>query len=277
MPDPKLCLEALEALSGCQIQSTTGASQMTPQDFVNIVALREFYKQAGFKELEYESIGTLSLQDFDDRDLYSSPPALCQGPEASLKPVVKINLQNFFHPEFDFDFTHVKDGDKKFLRGNEEYIRPCGWDRAALRVAQQYDGGDQWLGTGTSAWPVSYHGQGMDGSLGIILTREGKPDDAPQFLEACAASLIRDETRGRGVYSTPDIKLAEQYCKQFTSKVDGRRYKVLLQNRINPQSRKPCNREGLWLVYIPENSTDVKTKAIVQESLRPYGLLLKLA
>lgn len=108
MPDPKLCLEALEALSGCQIQSTTGASQMTPQDFVNIVALREFYKQAGFKELEYESIGTLSLQDFDDRDLYSSPPALCQGPEASLKPVVKINLQNFFHPEFDFDFTHVK-------------------------------------------------------------------------------------------------------------------------------------------------------------------------
>lgn len=157
------------------------------------------------------------------------------------------------------------------------YIRPCGWDRAALRVSQQYDGGDQWLGTGKDAWPVSYHGHNMDGSLGIILTRDGNPDDSPQFLEACAASMIREKTSGRGVYSTPDIQLAERYCKLFTSKVDGKRYKVVLQNRINPQSRKSCNRDGLWLVYIPENSTEVKTKAIVQESLRPYGLLLKKA
>ncbi|XP_024154151.1 uncharacterized protein LOC112162572 [Oryzias melastigma] len=279
MPDPKVCLEALEALTGCQMQPTTEDTQptpqLTPQDLVNIVALREFYKQEGFKELEYESIGTLSLQD--DADMYSSPPALCQAPESSLKPIVKINLQKFFHREFDYDFTNVKDGNQKFLRGNEVYIRPCGWDRAALRVSQQYDGGDQWLGTGKDAWPVSYHGHNMDGSLGIILTRDGNPDDSPQFLEACAASMIREKTSGRGVYSTPDIQLAERYCKLFTSKVDGKRYKVVLQNRINPQSRKSCNRDGLWLVYIPENSTEVKTKAIVQESLRPYGLLLKKA
>ncbi|RVE67073.1 hypothetical protein OJAV_G00113880 [Oryzias javanicus] len=277
MPDPKVCLEALEALTGCQMQPTTEETQLTPQDLVNIVALREYYKQEGFKQLEYESIGTLSLQDVDETDIYSSPPALCQAPEASLKPVVKINLQKFFHPEFDFDFTNVKDGNKKFLRGNEVYTRPCGWNRAALRVSQQCEGGDQWLGTGKDAWPVSYHGHNMDGSLGIILTRDGNPDDSPQFLEACAAALITERTSGRGVYSTPDIHLAEHYCKKFTSKVDGKQYKVVLQNRINPQKRKSCNRDGLWLVYIPENSTEVMTKAIVQESLRPYGLLLKRA
>lgn len=117
MPDPKVCLEALEALTGCQMQPTTEDTQptpqLTPQDLVNIVALREFYKQEGFKELEYESIGTLSLQD--DADMYSSPPALCQAPESSLKPIVKINLQKFFHREFDYDFTNVKVSRRKSL------------------------------------------------------------------------------------------------------------------------------------------------------------------
>ncbi|XP_059206087.1 uncharacterized protein LOC131985067 [Centropristis striata] len=280
MPDTQLSLEALSALSGCNVEATSGASQLTPQDFVNIVALKEFYKQEGFKTLEYPSLGTLSLQDTDDQDLYSAPQALAEGPstagpEQSLRTTVKINLQDFFHPEFNYDFTNVKDGDKKFLRGDEPYIRPCGWTRAALRVVQKYDGGDKWLGTGKDAWPVSYQGRNMDGSLGIIVAHGGSPDSEPQFLEAAAASIVNPEIRGRGVYSTPDIKVAEKYCRQFKSKVDGKTYKVVLQNRINPGKRTKCQREDMWLVYIPENSTEILTRATVQESIRPYGLLLK--
>lgn len=143
----------------------------------------------------------------------------------------------------------------------------------ALRVLQKYSDGDSWLGTGKDAWPVSYHGKTMDGS--IILSHDGKPDDEPRFLDACAAAVVRVETRGRGVYSTPDIKMAEKFCKTFTSKVDGKKYKVVLQNRINPKNRKECNRKNVWLVYIPEGHNDVQTRAIVQESIRPYGLLLK--
>ncbi|KAA8591238.1 hypothetical protein FQN60_002181 [Etheostoma spectabile] len=113
MPDSRLCLEALSALSGCNVEPTPGASQLTPQDFVNIVTLKEFYKQEGFKQLEYPSLGTLSLQDEDDQDLYSAPPALGEGPStagppASLRTTVKINPQDFFHPQYDYDFTHVK-------------------------------------------------------------------------------------------------------------------------------------------------------------------------
>lgn len=278
MPDTNLCLEALSALSGCNVEATSGVSQLTPQDFVNIVALKEFYKQEGFKELEYPSLGTLSLQDIEDQDLYSSPLPLTEGPsgpQASLRTTVKINPGDLFHPEFDYDFTNIKDGDTKFLRGNEQYTRPCGWNRAALRVIQRYDDGNRWLGTGKDAWPVSYNGHNMDGSLGIILTRGEGPSDEPSFLDAAATSLLGGETRGRGVYSTPDIKLAEKYCKQFKSKVDGKMYKVVLQNRINPEKRKPCQRENIWLVYVPEGRNDVQTRAIVQESIRPYGLLLK--
>ncbi|KAM4725656.1 uncharacterized protein FYW61_013766 [Anableps anableps] len=269
MPDIKLCLEALSALSGCNVEATTGLSQLTSQDFVNIVALREFYKQEGFKELEYPSLGTLSL-----KDMYNAPPALTHEPEVNLKPTVKINIQEFFHPEYDYDFTNIKDGDKVFMRGNEKYIRPCGWKRVALRVLQKYDG-DGWLGIGMHAWPVSYHGYCMDGSLGIILTHDGPPDNEPSFLDACATTLRNPDTRGRGVYSTPDIKMAEKYCKTFKYSVDGKTYKVILQNRINPQKRKNCQREDIWLVYIPEGCTDVQKRVIVQDSLRPYGLLLK--
>ncbi|KAM9340703.1 uncharacterized protein ABDE67_016447 [Symphorus nematophorus] len=283
MPDTQLCLEALSALSGCNVESTSGASLLTPQDFVNIVSLKEFYKQEGFKELEYPSVGTLSLQDNpDDEDMYSAPPALAEGPstaglQESLRTTVKINPQDFFHPQYDYDFTNIKDGNTKFMRGNEQYVRPCGWNRAALRVAQKYDGGDGWLGTGKDAWPVSYNGHNMDGSLGIILTHGGSPSDDPKFLDAAAASLVTGETRGRGVYSTPDIKMAEKYCKKFKSKVDGKMYKVVLQNRINPEKRKKCQREDIWLVYVPQGYSDVQMRALVQESIRPYGLLLQKA
>lgn len=119
MPDTKLCLEALSALSGCNVEATTGQSQLSSQDFVNIVALREFYKQEGFKELEYPSLGTLSLQDMEDQDMYSAPPALTHEPVVSLKPTVKINTQDFFHPEYDYDFTNIK------VRRNHEALFVC--------------------------------------------------------------------------------------------------------------------------------------------------------
>ncbi|XP_054461581.1 uncharacterized protein LOC129096912 [Anoplopoma fimbria] len=288
MPPPRLCLEALSALSGCDVELTVGTSQLSPQDFVNVVALKEFYKQEGFKQLEYPSLGTMSLLDQDqdqdqDQDLYSSPGALTEGPstagpEESLRAKMKINPGDFFHQQYDYDFTQVTDGDKTFLRGNESYVRPCGWSRVALRVTQRYDSGDAWLGTGKDAWPVSYHGQNMDGSLGIIATHKGSPSDAaPKFLEAAAAIAVAGETRGRGVYSTPDVKMAEKYCRKFKSKVDGKTYKVVLQNRINPEKRQKCQREDVWLVYVPKGHNDVQTRAIVQESIRPYGLLLKEA
>ncbi|CAG5888308.1 uncharacterized protein ACNS7B_013621 [Menidia menidia] len=279
MPDTKLCLEALSALVGCCVESTTGSVHLTPQDFINIVALREFFKQEGLKQLEYQpenpGLESLSLQELDDKDMYNSPPALTGESAVNSKVTVKINLEDFFHPEYNYDFTNIKDGETKFMRGNERYYRPCGWNRLAIRVIKKYDGGDDWLGTGSDAWPVSYHGSNMDGSSGVILGHQGNPGDEPQFLEAGAASLINENTRGRGVYSTPDIKMAEKYCKTFRSKVDGKRYKVLLQNRINPEKRTKCQRDDVWLVYIPDGTNDIQSKVIVQDSIRPYGLLLK--
>lgn len=117
MPDPQLCLEALSALSGCRVEPTGGASQLSPQDFINIVALKEFYKQEGLKELEYPSLGTLSLQDMDDLDMYSSPPALTEAP-SHLITTVKINPQDFFHPQYNYDFSKIKVRSPDHTRGH---------------------------------------------------------------------------------------------------------------------------------------------------------------
>lgn len=171
----------------------------------------------------------------------------------------------------------TQDGSAKFERGGEPYVRPCGWNRKALRVTGRYDDGDGWLGTGQSAWPVSYSGHYMDGSLGVILTRraDGGEDEEPQFLEAAASHLQSGKTRGRGVYSTPDVRLAERFCCRFRSKVDGAMYAVLLQNRVQPKQRQRCQREGVWLLYIPEDSSELQARLVVQAAVRPYGILLK--
>lgn len=180
-------------------------------------------------------------------------------------------------------YRPLQDGDAKFLRGGEAYVRPCGWNRIALRVTGVYEGGEDWLGTGPSAWPVSYSGHQMDGSLGVILTRragedggeDGGDDEEPAFLEAAASHVLSGDTRGRGVYSTPDVRLAERFCRRFRSRVDGATYEVLLQNRVHPEQRQRCQREDVWLLYIPEKSSELQARLAVQAAVRPYGILLK--
>ncbi|XP_072304424.1 uncharacterized protein [Eucyclogobius newberryi] len=295
MVDTALCLEALSALSGCSVQqSGAGASDLGPQDFVNIVNLRQFYKQEGFEQLEYPSLGSMSLRDepvnhrdepvnhrdepvnLDEENLYSAPAALTAAPASAPEPgpAVRVNPTDFFDRKFDYDFTNVKDGEKRFVRGGEPYNRPCGWRRVALSVWDKYES-DVWLGTGSEAWPVSYQGLHMDGSL--ILTRKQGIQEDDSFLDKAAQSVVYETTKGRGIYSTPDVQLAEKHCKTFKSKTNGKTYKVLLQNRINLTHRKVCQRDRIWLVYVPEDHSQIQTRALVQESVRPYGLLLKEA
>ncbi|KAJ8000125.1 hypothetical protein DPEC_G00201600 [Dallia pectoralis] len=221
MPHINIILEALSAVSGCNVESAdSGALSLTPQDFVNVVALKEFYAQEGLLDLEYPSLGKLSITT---KALPAAQSAAC-----IQQTTVSVNLSEFLDPQFDYNFTNVKDGEAVFTRGREPYARPCGWNRVALKVLKKYRDGDGWLGTGDEAWPVSYHGPAMDGFQGII--RYVHDDDDDDDGNKSSATL------GRGVYSTPDINIAEKFSKSFTSKVDNKTYKVVLQNRNNPRA-----------------------------------------
>ncbi|XP_023275738.1 uncharacterized protein LOC111665091 [Seriola lalandi dorsalis] len=176
-----------------------------------------------------------------------------------------IDEDEFFAPQFDYDFTSLTDTET-YLRGGEKYERPCGWYRFGLKVLDKYDE-VTWLGTSYRStqscpgeWPVSYHGTSKKGAEGII---EGHYKPGPR------------EKYGRGIYSTPDISEAKQYAKTFTSKKDKKKYKVILQNRINPKYRKKYNNDKYWLIPIPRGTSDKEEQKMVERAIRPYGLLIK--
>ncbi|KAK2842723.1 hypothetical protein Q5P01_012923 [Channa striata] len=176
-----------------------------------------------------------------------------------------IDENEFFASQYDYDFTNLRDTET-YRRGGEVYERPCGWFRFGLKVLDKYDG-NTWLGTSYRStqsvpgeWPVSYHGTSKQGAEGII-GGHYKPGSGQVY--------------GRGIYSTPFMVDAIQYAKSFTSNTTGKRYKVILQNRINPQYREKHLQDRYWLIPIPAGTSPSQEQVMVDRSIRPYGLLLK--
>ena len=179
-----------------------------------------------------------------------------------------IDLKEFFDPKYDYDFTDLSDS-SECMRGGEIYKRPKGWYRLALKVKGKYPDGDTWLGTRgwrnhsvPGEWPVSYHGTSLKGAKGIIKSHYSAGDG---------------DLYGRGIYSTPDIHVAEreEYAKTFTSKTTGKSYKVILQNRINPENIETCKRSDYWLIPVHKRASAKEERQIVESSIRPYGILIK--
>lgn len=245
----------------------------------------------GVKELNITSLTTLALLGFDAFELVVQPvsylttllarwwigdqqnseeTAKNESANSSLRKEIFAIPDDFFDPRFDFDFTSMsKSKSDECTRGGEPYKRPYGWMRFALRVRDKYPDGNAWLGTGgwrshsvPGEWPVSYHGTDLKGAEGIIQTHF-KAGDRQAY--------------GRGIYSSPDITVADEYAKskKFTSQKNGKTYKVIMQNRVNPKKRQITEKKNFWLVPIPEGTSADKEKEIVESSIRPYGLLLK--
>ena len=158
-------------------------------------------------------------------------------------------------PEYNFDFTDLEDEGEEFERGDVEYIRPYGWNRVALNVKEKYDS-TAWLG-GTDGgirtdgvageWAVSYHGTKRRFAQQIARTKY---------------DLAKGERfkYGRGIYSTPDPEIAEEYAQEF--KFQGKRYKVILQNRVNMEDTEHVEEEDYYVTKDENN-------------IRPYGILYK--
>ncbi|CAG8628061.1 18936_t:CDS:1 [Gigaspora margarita] len=153
-------------------------------------------------------------------------------------------------PPFDYDFTNIKDIGVTFMRGLIQYKRPCGWKRIALKVIGKYDNGEnKWLGTDNNAWPVSYHGTAKHNARSIA-------------EDGYLLSKGKRFAYGRGIYSTPDIHIAEQYATEF--EFEGIKYVMVFQNRVNPANlqRIPVGNSEYW---VSEKGKDV----------RPYGICIK--
>lgn len=247
--DSEVVLEALSALLDTPVKPYNGVTGKSNPNELNI----------------YNFLTKGLLQHIADlvNSLQQAPVA---GFNSDVRKEMFVDMDEFFEPRFDYDFTHLSDN-SVCMRGNEPYKRPCGWYRIALKVRNKYPDGNAWLGPDgwrshsvVGEWPVSYHGTSVDGATGIVKTH----------YKAGPRNLY-----GRGIYSTYDIEQASGYSKEFTSKKTGKRYRVLMQNRINPKMRKVCQRKDYWLIEIPDGTSADKEKEIVEKSIRPYGILLK--
>lgn len=251
--DREVVLEALSALTGLHVKPHTTNASFRSVKTLNSDAQLDIYNLISTALLSQNVLTTKAVVQ-------------CYSQYTDLGKEVFVNMDEFLEPHFDYDFTHLKDN-SVCMRGNEPYKRPCGWYRVAVKVLNKYTDGNTWLGTdgwrpnsGAGERPVSYHGTSIEGAEGICGSNY-KPGPGQVY--------------GRGIYSTYDIDQASSYSKEFTSKKTGKKYRVMMQNRINPQMRKVCDRKDYWLIEIPEGTSPDKEREIVEKSIRPYGILLK--
>ncbi|CAF3008069.1 unnamed protein product, partial [Rotaria sp. Silwood2] len=149
-------------------------------------------------------------------------------------------------PHFDYDFTNINDENKKFTRGGRNYTRPCGWKRFAIKVSEKFD--DMvWLGqtNAPGEWPVSYHGTGSNQAKTIAM----------DGYDLTKGKRFRF---GHGVYSTPDIKVAEKYAVEFSYNND--QYLAVLQNRVNPTTviNIPADKADIGEYWISPSDKDIR-------------------
>ncbi|XP_073708640.1 uncharacterized protein [Garra rufa] len=249
--DREVALEGLSALLQTTLKPYNGLNGYLDQNMLNIHNFLPVAFGKLFADLSYTLLQPAAVSGFI---------------LAGVRQEMFVNMDEFFDPPFDYDFRYTSDN-SICMRGNERYKRPCGWYRFALKVLNKYPDGNTWLGTDgwrshsmAGEWPVSYHGTSVEGATGIIKSH----------YTAGPGQLY-----GRGIYSTYDIDQASGYSREFTSKKNGKKYRVLLQNRINPEKRKVCDRPDYWLIEVPEGTSPAVEKEIVEKSIRPYGILLK--
>jgi hypothetical protein len=175
--------------------------------------------------------------------------------------------------QLDSKGNRIKDWGVDELRGNRPYFPPLGWTGIGLKVLGKYDDGDDtWVGMDNSdgEWNVAYHGIGRGQSnsevkkiVGLIYKGSFKKGSC-QVHKDCNDKFHSGKV-GEGVYCTPNIKTAEEYCG--ISEINGKSYKTVLMVRVNPDAVRSCNDCNYASDYWVVNGTT--------DEIRPYRILYK--
>ncbi|CAG8709873.1 2895_t:CDS:2, partial [Racocetra fulgida] len=146
-----------------------------------------------------------------------------------------VLTNDYLDPRFDNDFTYQRDG-PTLTRGNEPYKPPYGWKRIAISIKKYGD--NTWIGTDKNSWPVSFHGTRKDAAENI----------AKDGFDLSKGKRFK---YGKGIYSTPDVREAECYATSFS--YQNCNYKVIFQNRVNPNDLKKANNDTYWITANDKN------------------------
>ena len=155
------------------------------------------------------------------------------------------------------------------MRGNMPYNPPLGWIGIGLKVIDKYEN-NEWLGSQNTIneWCVAYHGIGRNQEsekvkniTGNIIKGTLKKGSA-QVHKGCEDIFHPGNNVGEGVYCTPNIDTANEYCG--VSDINGVSYLTVLMVRVKPDAIRQCNcYKDYWVV---NGTTD---------EIRPYRILYK--
>ena len=172
---------------------------------------------------------------------------------------------DIFEPEFDMEPINWPQG--KNYRGKLPYNPPYDYFGCALKVRGSYDSGDDtWLGhiNIDGEFAVAYHGirSNLDAVKGIMNS----------YLKAGANQNCRNDDDmmhpgkkcGKGVYVTPNIKVAEEYTEGFGVFELNKTYRIVLQCRVNPKKIRQSAREPEYWILNGNG-----------KEIRPYRILIK--
>ena len=161
----------------------------------------------------------------------------------------------------------------QYMKGGVYYDPPLGWIGIGLNVTNKYDRGDNtWLAFDKSpgGWDVAYYCAGSAQSNNelkkyvALMCKSSFETRQRNQHEDCFDLNHLENKVGNGVYCTPYIKTAEDYC--YETEINYVKYKLLFMVRVNPKSIRFCNHlhaNGFWVL----NGTD--------DEIRPYRILYK--
>ena len=164
------------------------------------------------------------------------------------------------------------DGEK---RGNKKYFPPLGWIGIGLKVLDKYEN-NTWIGMDNipGEWCVAYHGVG-DGYvsdevkkvLGLVY-HGGLKAGSGQLHENCPDYYHPGEKVGRGVYCSPKIETAKDFCGKCN--INGKEYYTVFMLRVKPSKRRHCNQcddsKKPYYYWVLNGTPD---------EIRPYRILFK--
>ncbi|PAV87313.1 hypothetical protein WR25_09424 [Diploscapter pachys] len=174
-----------------------------------------------------------------------------ESPRGGGFPAYRIE-KDLFDPDYNRDFTNVKDTGRTFTRGGREYFRPIGSRRFAIKVLGKYED-DKWLGSSgdasTGEWPVAYHSTQESNALDIV-------------KQGFDTNKCRRFAYGKGIFCTPDPRTALAYGNNLD--YNGKSYRMIFQLRVDPSKievvkKKDSQMGEYWIV--PN-----------EDSIRAYGI-----
>ena len=104
---------------------------------------------------------------------------------------------------------------------------------------------------------MSYHGTNRLAAQNIVIT-------------GYDPAMSMHQVYGRGIYSSPDPKIAEDYAEVFS--FNGKRFKFILQNRVNLEESSKVTGEYRCNGITKSGPYYITSR---EEFIRPYGVCIK--